>query len=109
MFYFDSEQLFADTDGPLCQIARSAVSRRNIDYSDYRDVSGVKFPFKFKVTWLDGLENVTLTDVQVNVPGLGGEVRGARPAAARFMAPRLERIAKTDVVQAFRPARRGGP
>ena len=66
-FYFDAET------GLLTRMVRYANSRvgrlpTQIDYSDYRDVSGVKFPFKFKVTWLDGLENVTLTDVQLNVP-----------------------------------------
>jgi hypothetical protein len=25
-------------------------------------------PFKIKVTWLDGLESIELTDVQLNVP-----------------------------------------
>ena len=66
-FYFDSET------GLLRRMVRYANSKvgrlpTQIDYSDYRDVSGVKFPFKFKVTWLDGLENVTLTDIQVNAP-----------------------------------------
>ena len=32
------------------------------------DVAGIKIPFRFKVTWLDGLENIELTDVQLNVP-----------------------------------------
>jgi len=50
--------------------AGSKVGRMptQIDYSDYRDVAGVKMPFKIKVTWLDGLENIELTDVQLNVP-----------------------------------------
>ena len=66
-FYFDS------ASGLLVRMVRYANSRvgrlpTQIDYADYRDVSGVKFPFNFKVTWLDGLENVTLTDVQLNVP-----------------------------------------
>jgi len=66
-FYFDSET------GLLRRMVRYANSKvgrlpTQIDYSDYRDVSGVKFPFKFKVTWLDGLEDVTLTEVQVNAP-----------------------------------------
>jgi hypothetical protein len=26
-----------------------------IDYSDYRELSGVKMPFKWTVVWLDGL------------------------------------------------------
>jgi hypothetical protein len=38
-----------------------------VDYSDYRDVGGVKMPFKWTVTWLDGRETFELTDVQPNV------------------------------------------
>ena len=66
-FYFDSET------GLLTRLVRYANSKvgrlpTQIDYSDYRDVAGVKMPFKMTVTWLDGLENIQLTDVQVNVP-----------------------------------------
>jgi hypothetical protein len=39
-----------------------------IDYSDYRDVSGVKFPFRWTVLWLDGHENIELNEVQPNAP-----------------------------------------
>ena len=39
-----------------------------IDYADYRDVSSIKIPFRLTVTWLDGLEKIQLTDVQVNGP-----------------------------------------
>lgn len=39
-----------------------------IDYSDYREVNGVKFPFKYKFSWLDGRDNYQLTNVRVNVP-----------------------------------------
>jgi photosynthetic reaction center cytochrome c subunit len=39
-----------------------------VDYSDYRDVSGVKMPFHWMVTWLDGTSTFTLSDVQANVP-----------------------------------------
>jgi hypothetical protein len=66
-FYFDSET------GLLTRLVRYADSKvgrlpTQIDYSDYRDVAGVKMPFKMTVTWLDGLENIQLTDVQVNAP-----------------------------------------
>jgi len=37
-----------------------------IDYSDYRDVSGVKMPFKWTATWTDGKSSFELTDVQPN-------------------------------------------
>ena len=38
-----------------------------IDYSDYRDVGGIKMPFKWTVGWLDGKENFEITDIQNNV------------------------------------------
>jgi hypothetical protein len=39
-----------------------------IDYSDYREVSGVKLPFRWIVTWTDGRSSAELTEVQANVP-----------------------------------------
>jgi hypothetical protein len=39
-----------------------------LDFADYRDVSGVKIPFHLTTTWTNGLSNVELTEVQVNVP-----------------------------------------
>jgi len=38
------------------------------DYSDYRSVSGVKMPFKWTITWVDGQSTIELTEVQVNAP-----------------------------------------
>jgi hypothetical protein len=78
-FYFDSGS------GLLVRLVRYASSRvgrlpTQIDYADYREVSGIKVPFRFKVTWLDGLEDVQLTDVQLNVPVDGAKF--AKPAPA---------------------------
>lgn len=39
-----------------------------IDYSDYREVGGVKMPFHWTVTWLSGRSTIELTDVQPNIP-----------------------------------------
>jgi len=39
-----------------------------VDYSDYRDVSGVKEPFHWVMTWTDGKSTADLTDVQLNLP-----------------------------------------
>jgi photosynthetic reaction center cytochrome c subunit len=39
-----------------------------VDYSDYRAVDGIKFPFQYKFSWLDGRDNYQLTDVKINVP-----------------------------------------
>jgi len=38
-----------------------------IDYSDYRDVSGVKMPFHLVSTWTDGRSTTELTSIQANV------------------------------------------
>lgn len=50
------------------------------DYSDYRLVGGVKMPFKWKSTWVDGQSTTELTTVQPNaaVP----DSKFAKPAAA---------------------------
>jgi zinc protease len=45
-------------------IGRVAVQ---VDYGDYRDVGGIKFPFEYKFTWLDGRYTAKLNDVKVNV------------------------------------------
>jgi hypothetical protein len=52
-----------------------------IDYADYREVAGVKMPFRWTVTWLAGRDSFELTDVQPNVP----------IDAARFGRPRASR------------------
>lgn len=38
------------------------------DYSDYRAVGGVKFPFEYRFSWLDGRFTAKLTDIKTNVP-----------------------------------------
>lgn len=39
-----------------------------IDYADYRDVSGIKMPFKWTTTWTDGRSVIEISSVQTNVP-----------------------------------------
>ncbi len=39
-----------------------------LDYDDYRDVGGIKFPFKYTFSWLDGKDSFRLSDVKTNVP-----------------------------------------
>jgi outer membrane lipoprotein-sorting protein len=63
--YFDQET------GLLARQVRSTPSPVGrlpveVDYSDYRDVAGVRLPFKFTVTWLDGRSSYELSDVQPN-------------------------------------------
>jgi hypothetical protein len=37
-----------------------------VDYGDYRDVAGVKLPFRWTVAWLSGRSRFEVTDVQPN-------------------------------------------
>jgi outer membrane lipoprotein-sorting protein len=39
-----------------------------IDFSDYRDVSGVKLPYRWVVTWTDGRSTIELSELRANVP-----------------------------------------
>ena len=39
-----------------------------VDFADYRDVSGIKLPFRITYAWLDGRDSIVLTDVNTNVP-----------------------------------------
>jgi len=54
----------------LIRYSPSPVGRMptQIDYADYRDVGGIKFPFEFNFKWLDGRYTAKITDVKVNVP-----------------------------------------
>ena len=38
-----------------------------IDYSDYRDVGGIKFPFELQFSWLDGRYTAKIKDIKTNV------------------------------------------
>jgi hypothetical protein len=65
-FYFDKES------GLLVRLVRYADSPAGripmqTDYADYRDVAGVKLPFKWTSTWLDGRFTIELSDIRPNV------------------------------------------
>ena len=49
-----------------------------IDYADYREVSGIKLPFRITYAWLDGRDSIVLTDIKTNVPV--DEAKFGRPA-----------------------------
>ena len=51
-----------------------------IDYSDYRDVSGVRMPFKWTTTWTDGRMIFEIELGGGECPGRRAQVRQARPA-----------------------------
>jgi len=78
-FYFDN------STGLLVRVLRlvdTAVGRvpTQVDYSDYRDVAGVKIPHKWVVTWTNGQGTATLTQVQPNTAI--DAARFGRPAPA---------------------------
>ena len=65
--YFDRES------GLLVRMIRYTPSKigkvpTQVDYEDYRDVAGIKFPHRWTVTWLDGRDTFEFGDVRFNVP-----------------------------------------
>jgi hypothetical protein len=75
-FYFDESGLLVRT----VRWNRTMVGTvpTQVDYADYRDVAGVKMPFKTVLTWTDGQNTIALNDVQPNVAIDAG--RFSRPA-----------------------------
>jgi len=51
------------------------------EFEDYRDVSGIKIPFRTIITWTDGKSTIELAEARVNVPLEAA--RFAKPAPAR--------------------------
>jgi hypothetical protein len=64
----------------LVRFSESPVGRivSRVDYSDYREVSGVRMPFRWTVSWLSGRSTYELNNVQANVTI--DAARFARPA-----------------------------
>jgi hypothetical protein len=50
-----------------------------IDFADYRDVGGIKFPFRMTFAWLDGRDAIQLSEIRTNVPI--DEAKFGRPPA----------------------------
>ena len=64
-FYFDQQS------GLLVRVVRYTnlpvgLNPTQVDYADYRDVSGFKLPFGWTVTWTDGRSVTELSQVQPN-------------------------------------------
>ncbi len=77
---------FDDVSGLLVRLVRhtrSPIGRvpTQVDYSDYRDVGGVKIPFHWTFAWLDGKDTFEFSDIKTNVP----------IAATKFGAPNVGR------------------
>ncbi len=49
-----------------------------IDYEDYREVNGIKFPFHITYAWLDGRDSIVLNEIKTNVAI--DDARFGRPA-----------------------------
>jgi outer membrane lipoprotein-sorting protein len=82
--YFDKKS------GLLVRLVRYAdtsigFNPTQIDYSDYREISGVKMPFHWTVTWTDGRSTTQLSEVQPNAPI--DAVKFAKPAPRALSKP----------------------
>ena len=80
---------FDDKSGLLVRVVRfgrSPIGRvpTQVDYSDYREVGGIKFPYRWTFAWLDGRDQFEFSDVKLNVP----------IDAAKFGEPRLPPAAR---------------
>jgi photosynthetic reaction center cytochrome c subunit len=53
----------------LVRYGRTPIGRvpTQVDYADYRDVDGIKMPFRMTLAWLDGRDVIQLSEVQPNV------------------------------------------
>jgi photosynthetic reaction center cytochrome c subunit len=63
---------FDDQSGLLVRMVRhgrSPIGRvpTQVDYADYREVGGIKFPFRWTFAWLDGRDQFDFGDVKLNV------------------------------------------
>jgi len=75
--YFDQETglLLRELRYGLSPIGRVPTQ---IDFADYRDVNGIKLPFRITYAWLDGRDAIVLNEIQTNVPV--DEAKFGRPA-----------------------------
>jgi photosynthetic reaction center cytochrome c subunit len=80
--YFDQQS------GLLMRMVRygkSPIGRvpTQVDYADYRDVGGIKIPFRMIFAWMDGRDAIQLSEVQTNVPI--DDAKFGRPAPPRVI------------------------
>ena len=74
--------LYFDASGLLVRLVRWTETAAGpvpvqIDYSDYREVAGVKMPFHWVITWTNGQSTIQVKDVRSNVSI--DEARFAKP------------------------------
>ena len=64
--------LYFDVDSGLLlrevRFSKSPIGRipTQIDFSDYREVGGIKMPFRLVFAWLDGRDSIQLDKITVN-------------------------------------------
>ena len=80
-FYFDRQsgllvRQLRYTDSPV------GLNPTQVDYADYRDVAGVKVPFRWTVTWLDGRSTFELSELHANAPIDAAKFAKPAPPAA---------------------------
>lgn len=63
--YFDKQTGLLVRQARFADTAIGTVAT-HVVYSDYRPVAGVKIPFKWEVTWVDGQATIMLSSVQPN-------------------------------------------
>jgi hypothetical protein len=53
----------------MVRYGRTPIGRvpTQMDFGDYRDVNGVKFPFRVTFAWLDGRDAIQLSKIETNV------------------------------------------
>jgi hypothetical protein len=49
-----------------------------VDFADYRDVNGIKLPYRITYAWLDGRDSIVLSEIKTNAPV--DETKFGRPA-----------------------------
>ncbi|HEY1242304.1 MAG TPA: photosynthetic reaction center cytochrome c subunit family protein [Bryobacteraceae bacterium] len=53
----------------MVRYGKSPIGRipTQVDYGDYRDVGGIKMPFRMTFAWMDGRDAIQLSEIQTNV------------------------------------------
>jgi hypothetical protein len=54
-----------------------------VDYSDYREVAGVKMPFNVVITWTDGQSKILFNEIQPNVAVAAAKFAKPAPAVVK--------------------------
>jgi hypothetical protein len=77
--------LYFDETGLMVRAVRYTVTAvgtvpTQIDFSEYREVAGVRMPFKWTTTWTNGQSTTELTEILPNVQIEAGRFAQPRPA-----------------------------